>query len=404
MLIQTGYSSLFWNPCSFLVNLPDFSVITHFFIMLIDLESKPVNEIYSSHILQQTAYWGIVKNIQGWKTKAFDLAMDIQSDQEMSSHKHYDDLLITTKEIGDGASIAYVPYGPKTLPNHEQRGLVLEELSEGLRPLLPKNCILIRYDLPWESPWAKEKDFFNESGHWVGPPEPRIREFRMNYGTVNWNLRKAPTDILPSSTLFIDLNRSEQDLLKQMKPKTRYNINLAQRKGVKVRITDIEELQIIYALYCQTALRNKLTINNIEYLSSLIEAEKACMDAHAQVKILLAEINGEPLAGMIMAISAHRATYLFGASSSLSRNYMGTYALQWEAIKIAKKTGCTQYDMFGISQKPDPSHPLFGLYRFKTGFGGKIYHRQGCWDYPLNESSYSRFQVSELTATGYHLS
>lgn len=82
---------------------------------------------------------------------------------------------------------------------------------------------------------------------------------------------------------------------------------------------------------------------------------------------------------------------------------MATYALQWEAIRRSKMKGCTEYDMFGVAPRPDPSHPLYGLYRFKTGFGGKIFHRMGCWDYPLDPKAYQAYQTSEMQSHGYHL-
>ncbi|MNV56703.1 FemAB family protein [compost metagenome] len=82
---------------------------------------------------------------------------------------------------------------------------------------------------------------------------------------------------------------------------------------------------------------------------------------------------------------------------------MATYALQWEAMKIAKNKGCIEYDMFGVAPNPDPSHPLHGLYKFKTGFGGELYHRMGCWDYPLDTEQYHRFIATEMQSQGYHL-
>ena len=82
---------------------------------------------------------------------------------------------------------------------------------------------------------------------------------------------------------------------------------------------------------------------------------------------------------------------------------MPACALQWEVLKASKAAGCTQYDLLGISPVPDPSHPLFGLYKFKSGFGGDIYHSLGCWDYPLDEKQYALFRASEMNAQGYHL-
>jgi lipid II:glycine glycyltransferase (peptidoglycan interpeptide bridge formation enzyme) len=71
-------------------------------------------------------------------------------------------------------------------------------------------------------------------------------------------------------------------------------------------------------------------------------------------------------------------------------------------MKIAKSKGCYEYDMFGVAPRPDPSHPLYGLYRFKTGFGGNLYHRMGSWDYPLSEDKYNFFRSVELNNQGFH--
>lgn len=80
---------------------------------------------------------------------------------------------------------------------------------------------------------------------------------------------------------------------------------------------------------------------------------------------------------------------------------MAPYALQWQAIQRARKSGCRDYDMFGVSPVPDPVHPMYGLYRFKTGFGGRMQHRQGCWDYPFDEARYDVYRASELAATPF---
>jgi lipid II:glycine glycyltransferase (peptidoglycan interpeptide bridge formation enzyme) len=92
-----------------------------------------------------------------------------------------------------------------------------------------------------------------------------------------------------------------------------------------------------------------------------------------------------------------------GLHLPLNRKYMATYALQWEALRRAKKKGCSRYDMFGVAPQPDPAHPLFGLYRFKVGFGGDLFHRMGCWDYPLNPKNYEIYLAAEMNSLGYHL-
>ena len=95
--------------------------------------------------------------------------------------------------------------------------------------------------------------------------------------------------------------------------------------------------------------------------------------------------------------------YLYEASSSSNRNFMATYALQWHAIRMSKEKGCKEYDMFGISPNNDASHPLYGLYKFKTGFGGELYQSLGCWDYPFDEEKYNIFKNVERRNQGYHI-
>ena len=109
-----------------------------------------------------------------------------------------------------------------------------------------------------------------------------------------------------------------------------------------------------------------------------------------------------PQSAMFLVISSHRATYLYGASSSSHRNLMPTYALQWRAIQLAREYECLEYDMFGIAPNADASHPMYGQYKFKQGFGGEIYHQLGCWDYPLDEERYQYFAAREMSMQGYY--
>ena len=121
-----------------------------------------------------------------------------------------------------------------------------------------------------------------------------------------------------------------------MKPKTRYNIRLSLRKGVEVRSVGMEGLPVWYELYTETALRNDLTLNDFSYFQSMFASKMECSDSDVNVQFLIVYYDGMPLAAMFLVLSAYRATYLYGASSSASRNVMPTYALQWEAIQIAK--------------------------------------------------------------------
>jgi lipid II:glycine glycyltransferase (peptidoglycan interpeptide bridge formation enzyme) len=373
--------------------------------MQIQINKKTTNNIIRTSILQQSAFWAKVKHKHGVESKAFDIKVDSEDVyREPKSHKPViDDILVLLPEIDSEHKIGYVPYGPTLKPSDENQGLFLEELSESLRPYLPDECLMLRYDLLWESLWAKDNSNYKENGEWIGPPSKVNQEIRLNFNTNNWNLKKANTNILPSDTIFIDLKKDLKQLLKEMKPKTRYNINLSSRKGVTVRKAKLNELSTWYKLYSATCKRNGIYLHDVDYFQAVLSTKLIDINSPANVELLIAEFDNEPLAAMFLVYAGQRATYLYGASSSVKRNFMATYALQWEAIKRAKERGCTEYDMFGISSKPETSHPLYGLYRFKNGFGGRVFHRMGCWDYPLNTELYERYRTAEMTSQGYHL-
>ena len=373
--------------------------------MLEDICKKDISELYKTPILQQTAFWSIVKSKVGqnsiavnFKLNKNSLYSNIISDEIINS-----DILVIIQQLNKTDSIAYVPYGPELEPENEFQGIFLEELSECLRSFLPKNCFMIRYDLCWEVYWARDLNFIDETDSSQIEPATKTQEFRLNFNTINWNLRKAYSNILPTNTLFLDLKPDINSILERMKPKTRYNIKLSQKKGVVVRVADLEDINIWYELYKETSQRNGILLNDIKYFKAILTAKSDKTKSPADVYYLIAELDNKPLAAMFLVISAYRGSYLYGASSNNHRNYMPTYALQWEAIKLSKEKGCKEYDMFGISPKADNSHPLHGLYKFKIGFGGDIFQSLGCWDYPLDNDKYNLYKGIELKSQGYHI-
>jgi lipid II:glycine glycyltransferase (peptidoglycan interpeptide bridge formation enzyme) len=370
----------------------------------VHVKSKRIEKIGETPVLQQTAFWSEVKRKVGIGSKAFDIKVKAADLYTASDGHNYvvDDLLILFQEIGDDYRIGYVPYGPTMEPSEETQGVFLEELSESLRPHLPSKCVMLRYDLSWESLWAKDDSYFDDHGDWIGPPRKSNQEIRLNFNTQNWNLRKANTNILPPDTIFVDLRKDKNTLLKEMKAKTRYNVRLSSRKGVCVRKADFGDLDIWYELHKETCTRNKLCLHGIEHFEALLGTKVRGNMSPAQVELLIAEVDNFPLAAIFLVFSGQRATYLYGASSSKYRHYMASHALQWEAMKRAKHRGCMEYDMFGIAPNPDHSHPLHGLYRFKTGFGGKLFHTMGCWDYPLDPRNYQMYLTAEMKSDGFH--
>lgn len=372
--------------------------------MNLKIEPKEIEEAYSTPIVQQTSFWSRVKERLGMNSRAFEFSVrnsDIYDGVGGFSYTHAD-FIMFFQYLNAEDYIAYIPYGPEIEPSEEHQGAFLEELSESLRSYLPKHCVALRYDLNWESHWCKKEDF-DDDGNWKGLPAKEFQELKLNFGTCEHNLRKSNMNILPANTIVLDLSQDEDTLLLRMKPKTRYNIRLSIRKGVEVRSVGIEGLNIWYDLYAETAFRNGLYLNDINYFRNMFASRMEEQDDDVKVKLLVAYHDETPLAAMFLVMSAHRATYLYGASSSTMRNVMPTYALQWKAIQLAKENQCMEYDMFGIAPSPNASHPMYGLYKFKHGFGGEIYHQLGCWDYPIEEDKYNYFTACEMSMQGYYV-
>ena len=350
---------------------------------------KPVDSLMATRLIQQTTFWSRVKKNLGWRVLAFD----IEADSLPSG-----DVLILLRDVGGGRSIAYSPFGPENLPDTDRRGEYLAALSSELKRGLGPHCLFTRWDLPWISPYAGDEDRYDSQGWWLGPPETRLRELRMNWGVREVGLRKSPSDILPPDTILVDLRGDEQALMARMKPKTRYNIRLASRRGVTVREGGLPDMDLWQKLYQATARRNSIVPHGERYFHALAAGGKF----DARVRLLIAEKGSRPLAAMFLSTSADRATYLYGASSGEDRNLMAPYALQWAAMGLAKNEGCTSYDLFGVAPRPDPTHPLYGLFMFKMGFGGTLIHRQGAWDYPYDEKAYSIYLAGESTCGAFH--
>ena len=170
-----------------------------------------------------------------------------------------------------------------------------------------------------------------------------------------------------------------------MKSKTRYNIRLAQRRGVTVAVAGAAEaigepLAGWYRLYRSTAERHRITAHSAGYFATLFELAAAV--AAPELFLLSAHYRGELVGGIIVSVCGRMARYLYGASAPRQREAMANYALQWAALQLARARCCRVYDLYGIPPAADPEHPWFGLYRFKTGFGGDIVHRWGAGTTP----------------------
>jgi lipid II:glycine glycyltransferase (peptidoglycan interpeptide bridge formation enzyme) len=194
---------------------------------------------------------------------------------------------------------------------------------------------------------------------------------------------KRSIDIQPSKTRILDLEKSEEELLKEMHSKTRYNIRLAKRKGVEIISASTKaDVDIFFNLLKTTGERNKFSLHQEKHYRNLYEKGKD------KVKIYFAKHNEDIIAGAMFSFFGDTVTYLHGASANKKRNLMAPHLLQWHTILKAKNKGFKYYDFGGIDEKKWP-----GVTRFKAGFGGREYKFTGTYDLALKSMSYYIYSV-----------
>ncbi len=180
------------------------------------------------------------------------------------------------------------------------------------------------------------------------------------------------------------VGKGEAEILAGMAPKTRYNIRLASRRGVRVREGTAVDLPAFYVLLSETARRDGFLVRSLPYFEAMWRE----ILARGLGYLLMAESGGEDLAAAIILQMGNTAWYLYGASSNHQRNLMAPYLVQWEAIRRSLGAGCALYDFRGVSGDLSPNNPLYGLYRFKQGFGAELVEYVGEWDLALRPVSY----------------
>ncbi len=203
--------------------------------------------------------------------------------------------------------------------------------------------------------------------------EPDQRE--EDSAITNYQLPRSPHNIQPPRTILINIKESEDVILAKMKQKTRYNIRLAEKKGVTVRAWD--DIDSFHKMMLVTGGRDRFGVHSLEYYKHAYDL----LYPKGMCDILVAEYEGKPLAALFVARHGNRAYYLYGASTDEERNRMPTYLLQWEAMKWAKARGCEEYDLWGVPDEDEATleanfetrhDGLWGVYRFKRGFGGQL--------------------------------
>jgi peptidoglycan pentaglycine glycine transferase (the first glycine) len=296
------------------------------------------------HVLQSWE-WGQFKSRWGWSPRYF------------INEEHTAAALVLRRTFSPlKLNILYVPKGP--VLDYSDRTLVDRVLGDLIAVAKRDRAIFIKID-----PDLAELD----------------RPILLDRG---W--RFSAEQIQFRNTMLIDLTRSEDDLLAAMKPKTRYNVRLAQKKGVTIRLGDLSDLDRLYQLYAETAQRDGFIIRPIDYYrdawGSFIRSGLA--------QPLIAFVEQEPVAGLILFRFADRAWYMYGMSSNLHREKMPNHLLQWEAMRWSKMQGCAVYDLWGAPDELNESDSMWGVYKFKDGLGAEFAPHVGAHDFVVSRWGY----------------
>jgi lipid II:glycine glycyltransferase (peptidoglycan interpeptide bridge formation enzyme) len=317
-------------------------------------------ELPDPHLLQ-TWTWGAFKSRHGWETLRY-LWTDARTGRPQAASS-----ILLRRLSFLPIPILYVPKGP-----------TLDYANEG---------ILSRVLERLESVAGQTGALFVKIDPDVQPDTLAGDNLLKCFRRRGW--RRSEEEIQFRNTILVDLTPSLDDLLMGMKSKWRYNVRLARRKGVTVRHGSLEDLSLLYAMYEETANRGDFVIRPEPYYH---DAWGSFME-RGLAQPFIAEFEREPVAMVVIHRFAERAIYMYGASFSIHRNKMPNNLLQWKAIQWAKEHGCTIYDMWGAPEELDESDPLWGVYRFKKGFGGEFVEHVGAWDYPVRGAGYGLYRV-----------
>jgi peptidoglycan pentaglycine glycine transferase (the first glycine) len=233
--------------------------------------------------------------------------------------------------------------------------------------------------------------------------EPNLTQSQPLIETLeDYGFQPSPQRVQPVSTIHIDLTGDEETILARMKPKWRYNIRLSGRKGVTVRHGTAADLPGIQRLLDITGERDGFEVHSASYYAHATEL----FVPEGMASWLIAEVAEVLLAAIAVFAFGQGAWYMWGASGESDRNLMPNHALQWAAILWAKGRGCRTYDLWGIpdevGENPQAyaesdswgSGGLWGVYRFKQGFGGHVVRYVGAWDMPLSTAGHALYRAA----------
>jgi peptidoglycan pentaglycine glycine transferase (the first glycine) len=191
------------------------------------------------------------------------------------------------------------------------------------------------------------------------------------------------------NTVALDITPPEDSLLARMKQKTRYNIRVAQRHGVTIIPGSVADFPVLYRMYAETGTRDGFIVRPEGYYHAIWGG----LMRAGYAMPLLAIVEDQPVAALVLFRFGQRAWYMHGMSTNLSREKMPNYLLQWEGIRWAKAQGCSCYDFWGAPDRFDPKDRMWGVFQFKRGFGAEVVRHIGAWDFAPSALRYKLYNT-----------
>ncbi|HET9848351.1 MAG TPA: peptidoglycan bridge formation glycyltransferase FemA/FemB family protein [Candidatus Dormibacteraeota bacterium] len=293
--------------------------------------------------LLQSWHWGELQSRFGWTVERM-LVQD---------GRHGLCSLQRSATLFPGGAVYYVPRGPAIVDS--ARVQLLDTLEQRARA---GGGVVLRVE-PNDRVGDQWPAFFEGRGFVQGQP------------------------IQPQATQLLDIDRDPDALKASFKPKTRYNLNLAERKGVTV--SGSREVATFARLAGETARRQGIHLPGAAYYQAALDL----FSPRDAVRLYLARHEGDVLGGIMVFRFGRTAYYLFGGSTEYKRELMPNYLLHWQAMLDFRALGCDTYDWWGVPEEPAPDHPWFGLYRFKTGFGGETVRYIGLYERVLRPAPFA---------------
>lgn len=315
-----------------------------------------------AHLLQLSA-WGDLKAAFGWQPLRVALAAG--GDQPVAGVQ----LLLRRLPLRLGY-MAYAPFGPLVdWTDADQVRALLDTIRQ-----IARQCRIA---------FLKIEPGFNLDG----------------VDFTAFGLRASPQTIQPPRTMVIDLDGNDEALLSRMNQGTRRNIRKSSKFEVEIQIATRADVGRFNALLAETGARDQFGVHSPDYYRRAYDL----FAPSGRAALILGHYAGQDLAGVMVFVLGSWAWYLYGASSDRERQRMASYGVQWAGMEWAREHGARFYDMYGVpdadpetleTQFESRSDGLWGVYRFKRGWGGDVIRSVGTWDYVYNKITYAAYRAA----------